>query len=663
MIIDKLVLHNFGVFCDRQEISLAPVSQAKPIVLLGGLNGTGKTTLLDALQLALFGKRARISNRNGAAYHDYLLRSIHRGVSPQDGAAVELKFRHHSEGVEHTYRVARTWRATARGLHEYVQVDEDGLQNDLLTDQWDDLVEQFMPLGLSRLLLFDGEQIEHLADTTSSSELLRTGLHALLGLDLVDQLCIDLDLLVRRKQLAGVDEKNRRDLDLREQEIARLRQRIEVAVQAAAAARNIADEHRAEHHAADLRFRSEGGELLGKRAQLEDTLGGLQKELVAVETELREVAAGDAPLLLLRDMMRDLENRDEREERDRYAAVLREAFVVRDERLLRRLEEKGLAEKVVESVARELAADLEVLETNTQDPGQLRISAEARSALHGLRRRGGDATRLHTQGLLKREESLRSEIVRCQRKIAAIPDEEAMQAIVGAREDTAARLRAAEDAVRAEEMSLAHLRQEFESLEAELRSEIENALDADFSCEDSQRTVRRATATRDVLGSFRVAVLHHHLERIRVLVMESLGSLLRKRRLVSDIEIDPINFSLHLLNPDGAELNPDRLSMGERQLVAVSLLWGLARASGRALPAVIDTPLGRLDSRHRRNIVQNYFPNASHQVLLLSTDEEIDSRYYALLKPWVGREYRLEHDDSAGATYVLPGYFWEGHAQ
>jgi len=88
------------------------------------------------------------------------------------------------------------------------------------------------------------------------------------------------------------------------------------------------------------------------------------------------------------------------------------------------------------------------------------------------------------------------------------------------------------------------------------------------------------------------------------------------------------------------------------------MLWGLARASGRPLPVVIDTPLGRLDSSHRDQLLKRYFPNASHQVLLFSTDEEIDEECFRKIKPWVGRAYRLEFDESLDATQVQPGYFW-----
>jgi DNA sulfur modification protein DndD len=103
----------------------------------------------------------------------------------------------------------------------------------------------------------------------------------------------------------------------------------------------------------------------------------------------------------------------------------------------------------------------------------------------------------------------------------------------------------------------------------------------------------------------------------------------------------------------------DRLSAGERQLLATSLLWGLARASGRPMPTLIDTPLGRLDSSHRQHLVKRYFPRASHQVLLLSTDEEIVGDYFRVLRPYITRFYHLVHDEKNDSTTVTAGYFPE----
>ena len=87
----------------------------------------------------------------------------------------------------------------------------------------------------------------------------------------------------------------------------------------------------------------------------------------------------------------------------------------------------------------------------------------------------------------------------------------------------------------------------------------------------------------------------------------------------------------------------------------------MARASGRPIPTVIDTPLGRLDSSHRHHLVERYFPVASHQVILLSTDEEIAEEYHDGIKPYVAREFCLEHDDKLSRTSIIPDTYFSAH--
>ena len=159
---------------------------------------------------------------------------------------------------------------------------------------------------------------------------------------------------------------------------------------------------------------------------------------------------------------------------------------------------------------------------------------------------------------------------------------------------------------------------------------------------------------------FRKSVINRHVKRIEALVLRSYQQLLHKTSLVAHLTIDPDNFDITLYGKDGHQLEPARFSAGERQLLGVALLWGLARASGRPLPTAIDTPLGRLDTAHRSHLVERYFPFASHQVLLLSTDEEITGDYLKKLKPWIGRRYQLEFDDDTGSTQVLDGILKKG---
>ena len=101
------------------------------------------------------------------------------------------------------------------------------------------------------------------------------------------------------------------------------------------------------------------------------------------------------------------------------------------------------------------------------------------------------------------------------------------------------------------------------------------------------------------------------------------------------------------------------LSAGEKQMYAISILWALADVSGRPLPIVIDTPLGRLDADHRSHLIEQYFPHASHQVIILSTDTEIDEEYFSELQPAMSHAIRLDYNHEEVRTEVGDGYFWK----
>ena len=101
----------------------------------------------------------------------------------------------------------------------------------------------------------------------------------------------------------------------------------------------------------------------------------------------------------------------------------------------------------------------------------------------------------------------------------------------------------------------------------------------------------------------------------------------------------------------------DDLSEGEKQMFATSVLWALARTSGRSLPFIIDTPLARLDMDHRDNLVDEFFPVASHQTIILSTDSEISKPYYEKLKPYITRSYSMDYDNEKLCSKVSNKYF------
>ena len=134
--------------------------------------------------------------------------------------------------------------------------------------------------------------------------------------------------------------------------------------------------------------------------------------------------------------------------------------------------------------------------------------------------------------------------------------------------------------------------------------------------------------------------------------------MVRKNNFVEDVVINPETFEVTLYDKNQIRIQKDELSSGEKQLFAISVLWALAKSSGRELPVIIDTPLGRLDSEHRINLVKHYFPKAAHQVIILSTDTEVDKGLFNELKPSVSHCYHLKYNKTETRTSAKIGYFW-----
>jgi DNA sulfur modification protein DndD len=148
------------------------------------------------------------------------------------------------------------------------------------------------------------------------------------------------------------------------------------------------------------------------------------------------------------------------------------------------------------------------------------------------------------------------------------------------------------------------------------------------------------------------------IAQLQTSTLDMYRRLASKGDLISNIEIDPKTYGVTIKDRNGHVVQKHNLSAGEKEVFAISLLWGLAQSSQLALPIVIDTPLSRLDSTHRDRIVRHYFPEAGHQVIVLSTDTEVDQAYYRDLEPHLQHAVHLLFDKNRELTTLREGYFW-----
>lgn len=660
MTLDEIVLHNFGLYRGQQHIVLAPPSKDKPIVLFGGLNGRGKTTLLDAIQLVLYGKRANCSNKGKMAYHDFLRSSIHRGVQPSEGASLELTFRHHQEGTEHTYHIKRSWWLSERGaLTERMEVSLDGVVSQPLTERWDEHVEEFIPLGISSLFFFDGEKIEQLADPATSAAQLAVAMQTLLGLDLIDRLDDDLIALARRQKTELANDKDRKRIEQAQAELVQVEQRIAELVQKQADSKEALRKAKSTLSDAEDKFRFAGGELYEQRDELEQQRRLVNERVEVVERQLREIASGIAPLMLVEGLLLDVAKQAELEEQLEVQSLLQDTLKARDARLLAQLSQRpGVDDTLLQTLGALLSDDLKA---NTPPPAEpyLELSRKGRQQLAHLLEHDFPQTQAQSGELTLALEALREEQVNLERKMAGIPTRDQLMRLMNEREQARGALKAAEEAMAALAQEATKAEKELDERKRRLTALLDKQVEIEHEAESKTRIIAHSARVQKTLTVFRQRVLQRHIERIEMFVLESLLRLYQKKGLISRVVIDSVTFTVSLRDKHGQDLPAERLSAGERQLLATSLLWGLARASGRLLPTIIDTPLGRLDSRHRKRLVEHYFPYASHQVLLLSTDEEINERTLERLRPWIGRQYHLRYDEAAQRTIVEEGYFKE----
>ena len=140
-------------------------------------------------------------------------------------------------------------------------------------------------------------------------------------------------------------------------------------------------------------------------------------------------------------------------------------------------------------------------------------------------------------------------------------------------------------------------------------------------------------------------------------LLKVFNQLSHKPDRISRVEINSDTFAVTLFDSSKRALSKEELSAGEKQIYTTALLWGLAKTSGKPLPMILDTPLGRLDSSHRKLLVERYFPHASHQMILLSTDTEVDEFFHSLMDPYISHTFHLAYHKSEAHTTIREGYF------
>jgi len=651
MIIESLTLHDFGIYSGRNTIDLAPIHPEKPIVLIGGRNGRGKTTMLDAINLVLYGNRANLSNRDDKSWDKYLTDSINR--HSQGSAAVGMKLLLEDEFGVRQYELMRSWEKRGKRIDEHFSIRIDGELDTVLAEQWPDFIENLLPIEVASLNFFDGEKVEQLAHPEKSKNVIASALRGMLGLGLLDKLEADLKVYLRRSDKSDPVEEDNPEIGALQIELEQLEQRRLDLISDAATQKNNLERSIELVKSEEAAAAALGSENWERRSELTSEQSQLQMRRYEIEQSLIQATGGAAPLRLVTDLMTRALHRAQKDAEIQVSRSLVSLLEERDASILGKL-----SSSTKDEFASLLNNDLKERRVTASQPMVFSqpelISLQLDSAL-------GDASQdLEGVDQLKELSEIDSLLLDVERRIESLPADDQIAPVLE-------RLGAQRARHEAAEAGFAELLEEQTHLDGQLerlKSKLDRLLEA-----EAEKAVKGAAAIRareyarrslDDIQKLAKRTLERNIPRIESTILERFNSLIGKSDLISRIIINPETLEISIEGADGNPLPIDRLSAGERQLLAMSTLWGLATVAGRPMPLVIDSPLGKLDNTHRAHIASRYFPHASEQVIILSTDSEVVDGLYELMKPAISREYELDFRDNEKSTVITEGFFSGG---
>lgn len=641
MKIETVILQNIGVYVNRNEFDLRA---DKPIILIGGLNGRGKTTFLEAVLFALYGRRFQEGGQSLQGLENYL-RKISNISGESSECFVEMQFTVQEQETV-TYRIKRCWNLEKKSLKMVTQVSKNGVEDEVLSGNWDMFVEEILPRAIASFFFFDGEKIAELAASGNDAHI-RSSIISLLGIDIINQLITDLNtiLISRQKQI----EQNQygeelASLNAQAEELAERLREKEQELQTEKEKLQVLEEEWLE---LEGQFSTAGGRYAEYRKQFEDEKREVLQELDANKLQMMDIAASSLPLKMVASLLEEVLHDSEGENEQRELQIFVKQFPVL-------YKEYSGGKKP----GRELGKFLAAVENKVMESQNVyELDDDAREH---LRRIGQvlDEENMAASRLIQEQKRLNERLGEIENYLAVKVDDEKIAELYGMILDKAARKAETAKAAEQLEYECQELNGQLENVAKTRKQLLQKVVNELEAADDNLRVISYAQKQIDILQTYKVRLQGLKTDALAKTMTECLKRLIAKDGLIEKVTLDPMTLEFHYFNRDGRELDKQILSSGEKQLLVIAMLWALGICAKAQFPLIIDTPLARLDSVHRVSLIENYFPNASEQVIILSTDQEITDRDYETLKKYLGKEYTLIYDEATMSSSICPGYFW-----
>lgn len=646
--ISSISIENLGPFRERQTLDLK-IKASRPVILVKALNGSGKTTLLTALQVGLYGYKS-LGGLRRSEYEQMML-SLQR-KDAVGKSVVEIGVVIEVGGSQRLLIVRREWSRKAEALVEELTVFENGSKDLHFSNEWEEYIGSILPAELVQLFLFDGEKIEALANPERLPDLLQRATEVFLGIGGIEALGNDLKALERRATLKNKNtsaefDSARTNVSVLQVQADDIANKLAVISQEQAAARNAVEQAQVALDKYSAAAQRRGSVAYEQAASIRDGVVANKRSTTEARAILADAMSDPVlPVAWLGTLWPRYLECWEKDQHARHAKLLIREFKKRDNRIISILASltskaavDALRKALVEDLSR-YSAERPIAEASLEDAPPADVE----------RRKNDAQVRLGRQ--LSVTKAAMSALDKAEQHVGQVPAEEQISEILRTLQEHSKVASTAE-------IHLAQLSRKFEEAQSHLnhvRIKLNAAQDRigmefrDRSLE--AKGLEASVRARHTMAVFKEKLLASKAQWLSEMITTEFKSLLRKRNLISRVIVDPATYRVSIEDGRRQELPMDRLSAGERQLLAISVLSALIKERKGRFPVVVDTPLARLDQYHRSSLIKRFFAKVSHQVVVLSTDQEVDGLAYDELKPVTNAEYTLDFDDMTGHTTV-----------
>jgi DNA sulfur modification protein DndD len=677
MKISKITLQNFRIYKGETEISFTPFS-TKNINIIAGKNGFGKTTLLTSLIWVFYGKlmgqveeKYRKDIKNSGGYSFYLeslinrdLKSKHEGNKNEDdefSVEIELKDLMIPAIPCESIIIKRSYNLLSK--EENLSILIDGIENELTKDVGYDLfINDFiLPREIAKFFFFDAEKIVSLAEAKSKDELrsLSKAYSEVLGIKKYEELKKNLESLLTKLLRKGVSESQKTKLDeliQKEKESLELlkynkEQQDEIKI-------DISSNQLKSNQLQEKLIREGNSITLEELFELKTERDKLKKESISIKSDLSKLL-DLAPLVIAGKKLTELKEQLDKENTNATMSseLLENEIKQFSNEILVKLTEANIAEeKIIKEILNSsIKQKFENQKENSRVEVLVDFSPEQYRNFNAIYTNIKSVYVSQLNSIVQEEKNNR---VLSSRVINKIKQAEARKNNHLAKKIRDQKI-SIDNKVSELTQKLNELLIEQGNLDAKNNSDkrVLSEYEKNFNLLKTDK--KKYETTEKLLDKITTLISRIKEDKkytLQKAIKLSLNRLMHKENFISDVKvnIDEDIMDIELIDINGNFINKDTLSKGEQQLYATALLKALVDESGIKFPIFIDSPLQKFDKYHSKNIIEEFYPTISDQVVLLPLlEKELTEKEYNLLLPNLDKTFVIENKESNASNIVI----------